>query len=160
MSDLRALYQEVILDHSKRPRNFRALEEPNQHAEGYNPLCGDKVTVYLRLEDDRISDISFQGSGCAISTASASILTESLKGKARTEAEALFERFHDLVTGKGQGNGKGLPLGKLAVFSGVSEFPMRVKCATLAWHTLRSALKGNAEVVSTEGKDGEDLAAR
>jgi nitrogen fixation NifU-like protein len=160
MSDLKALYQEVILDHSKRPRNFRALEEPRRSAEGYNPLCGDKVTVYLRLKDDRIADLSFQGSGCAISTASASLLTETLKGKTPAEAEALFERFHDLVTGKDAGNGKGLELGKLAVFSGVSEFPARVKCATLAWHTLKSALGESHGPVSTEGADGEDLAAR
>ncbi len=159
MSDLRALYQEVILDHSKRPRNFRAIEGASQHAEGYNPLCGDKVTIYLKLQDDRINDISFKGSGCAISTASASILTESVKGKTSAEAEALFERFHELVTGK-EGNGKGPQLGKLAVFSGVFEFPARVKCATLAWHTLRSALSGSEAVTSTEGMDGEDLAAR
>ncbi len=160
MSDLRGLYQEMILDHSKRPRNFRVLEEPNQHAEGYNPLCGDKVTIYVRFNEDRISDICFKGSGCAISTASASILTETLKGKSRAEAEALFERFHDLVTGKDSGNGRGPALGKLAVFSGVSEFPARVKCATLAWHTMKSALSGSREVATTEGTDGEDLAAR
>ena len=150
MSELEDLYQEVILDHNKRPRNLRAVEGASHHAEGYNPLCGDKVTVYLKLEGDRINDISFQGSGCAISTASASILTETLKGKTREEAEALFQRFHDLVTGKGLGNGPGPSLGKLAVFSGVSEFPVRVKCATLAWHTLRSALAGSGEVVTTE----------
>jgi len=150
MSDLRGLYQEVILDHSKRPRNFGAIEGADRRAEGYNPLCGDKVKIYLNLDNDRISDIRFQGSGCAISTASASILTESLKGKTRAEAEALFEVFHDLVTGKGAGNGNEPKLGKLAVFSGVAEFPMRVKCATLAWHTLRSALEGGAEAVSTE----------
>ncbi len=160
MSDLRGLYQEMILDHSKRPKNFRVIEEANQHAEGYNPLCGDRVKIYLRLKDDRINDISFQGSGCAISTASASILTETLKGKTRGEAEALFDRFHDLVTGNDQENGKDPQLGKLAVFSGVSEFPARVKCATLAWHTLKSALSGTGKVVSTEGTDGEDLAAR
>ncbi len=163
MSDLRGLYQEVILDHCKRPHNFRAMEEAGRRADGYNPLCGDKVTIYVKLEGDRISDISFQGSGCAISTASASILTDTLKGKTRDEAEALFETFHDLVTGKDSGNGKtGRPgqLGKLAVFSGVWEFPARVKCATLAWHTMKSALSGSGEVVSTEGTDGEDLAAR
>jgi len=160
MSDLRGLYQEVIIDHSKRPRNFRVMEEPNRHAEGYNPLCGDKVKIYLRLKDDRINDISFQGSGCAISTASASILTETLKGKTPAEAQALFDRFHELVTGKDQDNGKGPKLGKLAVFSGVSEFPARVKCATLAWHTFKSALSGIGKVVSTEGKDGEDFAPR
>ncbi len=150
MSDLRDLYQEVILDHSKRPRNFRAMGEPHQHAAGYNPLCGDKVTIYVRLTEDRIADISFRGSGCAISTASASILTETLKGKTRAEADALFERFHDLVTGRTAGNGQSPALGKLAVFSGVSEFPTRVKCATLAWHTLKSALAGCIETVSTE----------
>ncbi len=160
MSDLRGLYQDVILDHCKRPRNFRALAEPCQRAEGYNPLCGDKVTIFLRLEGDQIRELSFQGSGCAISTASASILTESLKGKTAAEAEALFDRFHNLVTGKDPVNGNEPSLGKLAVFSGVSEFPARVKCAILAWHTLKSALKGAAELVSTEGKDGEDLAAR
>ena len=160
MSDLRALYQDVILDHGRRPRNFRVLEEPRRRAEGYNPLCGDRVTIYLRLQDGRIADLSFQGSGCAISTASASLLTETLKGKTAAEAEALFERFHDLVTGKDSANGQGPQLGKLAVFSGVSEFPARVKCATLAWHTLLSALHKIGEVVTTEGADGEDLAAR
>jgi nitrogen fixation NifU-like protein len=160
MSDLRGLYQDVILDHGKRPRNFRVLAAPRHEAQGYNPLCGDKVTVYLRLEDGCIADLSFQGSGCAVSTASASLLTETLKGKTPAEAQAMFERFHDLVTGKGAANGQGPALGKLAVFSGVSEFPARVKCATLAWHTLKSALGGSPEIVSTEGEDGEDLAAR
>ena len=160
MSDLRGLYQEMILDHCKRPRNFRVLAEPRREAQGYNPLCGDKVTVYLRLEAGRLADLSFQGSGCAISTASASLLTETLKGKTPAEAEAMFERFHDLVTGKDAANGQGPALGKLAVFSGVSEFPARVKCATLAWHTLKSALGGSPEIVSTEGEDGKDLAAR
>ncbi len=147
MSDLRALYQEVILDHSKRPRNFRSLADSNRHAEGYNPLCGDRITVYVKLDGDRIVDIGFQGSGCAISTASASLLTETLKGKSRAEADELFAKFHDLVTGQGNG---GVSLGKLAVFSGVSEFPVRVKCATLAWHTLKSALEGEEKTVSTE----------
>ena len=150
MSDLSSLYQEVILDHNKRPRNFHALENPDHRAEGYNPLCGDKVTIYLRMAGDRIADISFQGSGCAISTASASILTETLKGKTRAEAEALFEKFHDLVTGHAAKSADGVNLGKLAVFSGVSEFPVRVKCASLAWHTLRSALEGSSAVTSTE----------
>lgn len=161
MSDLRGLYQEVILDHSKRPRNLRVISN-GRRADGYNPLCGDKVTLYLKMDGDRIADVSFQGSGCAISTASASILTETLKGKARGEAEALFDIFHDLVTGKLSGDSKpSVPsLGKLAVFSGVSEFPARVKCATLAWHTLKSALNGSDEPVSTEGADGEDTAAR
>jgi nitrogen fixation NifU-like protein len=150
MSDLSSLYQEVILDHSKRPRNFHPLDNADHHAEGYNPLCGDKVSIYLHLVDDRIADISFQGSGCAISTASASILTETLKGKTRAEAEALFEVFHNLVTGRPAKTPDASKLGKLAVFSGVWEFPVRVKCATLAWHTLRSALEGSAAVASTE----------
>ncbi len=150
MSDIRGLYQEVILDHSKKPRNYRVLEGA-YHAEGYNPLCGDRVTVYLKLENDRISDLSFQGSGCAISTSSASLLTETLKGKTLDEADALFEKFHALVTGETNGKqGEEVSLGKLAVFSGVAEFPMRVKCATLAWHTLRSAMKGEEKAVSTE----------
>jgi nitrogen fixation NifU-like protein len=150
MSDLSSLYQEVILDHCKRPRNFRALENANRCADGYNPLCGDKVTIYLHLVDDRIADISFQGSGCAISTASASILTETLKGKTRAEAEALFQAFHGLVTGHPVEPAQAPALGKLAVFSGVSEFPVRVKCASLAWHTLRSALENSQAVASTE----------
>jgi len=150
MSDLSTLYQEVILDHSKRPRNFRPLENADHRAEGYNPLCGDKVTIYVRLVDDRIADISFQGSGCAISTASASLLTETLKGKTRAEAEALFDVFHNLVTGHPVKAAGAPALGKLAVFSGVSEFPVRVKCASLAWHTLHSALDGNPAVTSTE----------
>jgi nitrogen fixation NifU-like protein len=150
MADLRALYQEVVLDHSKHPHNFRAIEDASRSAQGYNPLCGDKVTLYVKLEGERIADLSFQGTGCAISTASASILTQVLKGKTREEAEALFERFHDLVTGKAARDGKGPELGKLAVFSGISEFPVRVKCATLVWHTLRSALAGSEEVVTTE----------
>jgi nitrogen fixation NifU-like protein len=150
MAELDSLYQEVILDHSKRPRNFRPLENADRHADGYNPLCGDKVTIYLRLADDRIADISFQGSGCAISTASASILTETLKGKTCAEAEALFETFHNLVTGQSVKSAGAPALGKLAVFSGVSEFPVRVKCASLAWHTLRSALAGEPAVATTE----------
>jgi nitrogen fixation protein NifU and related proteins len=150
MSDLRELYQELIIDHSKRPRNFRVLEGANRKLDGYNPLCGDKVTVFLELENERVNNISFQGSGCAISTASASVMTESVKGKTAVEAEALFELFHDLVTGKPPAAGKNPELGKLAVFSGVSEFPARVKCATLAWHTLHAALQGKGDTVSTE----------
>lgn len=149
MSDLHALYQEMILDHSKRPHNLRPMADATCSAQGYNPLCGDKVALFLKLQDGRIADVSFQGSGCAISTASASILTDTLKGKTPAEAEAVFEKFHDLVTGKGQ-PGSAQDLGKLAVFSGVSEFPVRVKCATLAWHTLRSALAGSQEPVTTE----------
>jgi nitrogen fixation NifU-like protein len=148
MTDLHDLYQELILDHSRRPRNFRPMEGASS-ATGYNPLCGDKVKVFVRVEGDRVSDISFQGSGCAISTASASIMTESLKGKTRAEAEKLFETFHDLVTGRPL-PADAAELGKLAVFSGVSEFPTRVKCATLSWHTMRAALSGNGGVVSTE----------
>ena len=151
MADLRGLYQEVILDHSKKPRNYRVLEDANHQAEGYNPLCGDRVTLYIKLENGRISDLSFQGSGCAISTSSASLLTETLKGKTLEEADKIFEKFHALVTGEAEG-GQAVDesLGKLAVFSGVAEFPLRVKCATLAWHTLRSALKGEKVTVSTE----------
>ncbi len=150
MSDLRDLYQEVILDHNKRPRNFRALEAANHRAEGFNPLCGDRVTLYLVLEGDTLKDVSFQGSGCAISTASASMLTESLKGKTRAQAEALFEKFHHLVTAEQEPGADPADLGKLVVFTGVREFPMRVKCATLAWHALNAALKDENRVVSTE----------
>jgi nitrogen fixation protein NifU and related proteins len=157
MADLRGLYQEVILDHGRRPRNFRVLDDATARAEGYNPLCGDRLTLYLRLEGERISDIAFKGSGCAISTASASILTETLKGKTRAEAQRLFETFHDLVTGR---SGPGSNLGKLAVFAGVSEFPARVKCATLSWHTLKSALAGETAPVTTEAEGDEDQAAR
>jgi nitrogen fixation protein NifU and related proteins len=150
MSDLRELYQELIIDHSKRPRNFKVLEAANRKLEGYNPLCGDKVTVFLELERDRVKNVSFQGSGCAISTASASVMTESVKGKTLAEVEALFEVFHQMVIGKPPAAGNAPELGKLAVFSGVSEFPARVKCATLAWHTLHAALQGTGETVSTE----------
>jgi nitrogen fixation protein NifU and related proteins len=150
MSDLRELYQELIIDHSKRPRNFRVLEGANRKSEGYNPLCGDKITVFLELENDRVKNIGFQGSGCAISTASASVMTESLKGKTLAEAETLFQVFHQLVTGKPPAAGKTPELGKLVAFSGVSDFPARVKCATLAWHTLHAALQGKGDTVSTE----------
>ncbi len=164
MSDLQDLYQEMIVDHSRRPRNFRKLEDANRHSDGYNPLCGDKVSIYLKLENDSVTDISFQGSGCAISTASASLLTEILKGKTRAEAEALFESFRGLVTGEqpapapapSSASALALPapaLGKLTVFSGVSNYPARVKCATLAWHALHAALAGSDGVVSTERPD-------
>ncbi|HYA62317.1 MAG TPA: SUF system NifU family Fe-S cluster assembly protein [Candidatus Sulfotelmatobacter sp.] len=150
MSELEGLYQEVILDHSRRPRNFHSMKDADRHADGYNPLCGDRFTVYLKLQDDRITEISFQGTGCAISTASASILTEILKGKTRAQADALFDTFHDLVTGKTSAEGETPALGKLAAFSGVCEFPVRVKCATLVWHTLRSALNGDKRTATTE----------
>jgi len=140
----------LIIDHSKRPRNFKVLETANRRLEGYNPLCGDKITLFLELEHDRVKNVSFQGSGCAISTASASVMTESVKGKTLAEVEALFEVFHQMVMGKPPAAGNVPELGKLAVFSGVSEFPARVKCATLAWHTLHAALQGTGEMVSTE----------
>ncbi|MGD0965091.1 MAG: Fe-S cluster assembly sulfur transfer protein SufU [Candidatus Acidiferrales bacterium] len=148
MADLRDLYQDVILEHSKAPRNFRELAKANHKAEGFNPLCGDRFTVYLDLDGESIRDISFQGSGCAISKASASMMTQSLKGKTRADAEKLFGRFHDMVTGHAPSNLE--QLGKLTVFSGVSEFPVRVKCATLAWHTLQAALEGKQDAISTE----------
>ena len=150
MADLRDLYQELILEHSKAPRNYRALAAANHKAEGHNPLCGDHITVYLQVEGDAIRDISFQGSGCAISKASASLMTQSLKGKSRAEAEELFHQFHSLLTSQPFGNGAAAKLGKLAVFSGVREFPVRVKCATLAWHTLQAALEERQQPVSTE----------
>ncbi len=150
MSDLRELYQEVILDHNKRPRNFRKLEAATRTAEGYNPLCGDHVTVYLQLEDGVIRDVSFDGSGCAISKASASLMTDSVKGKTAAEAEALFQQVHTMLTGAHQSAVDLDGLGKLAVLSGVWEFPARVKCASLAWHTLHAALRGAGEPVSTE----------
>jgi nitrogen fixation NifU-like protein len=148
MPDLRELYQELILEHSKAPRNYRRLVEANRKAEGYNPLCGDHFTVYVRTVGDSIQDISFLGSGCAISKASASMMTQSLKGKTRQQAKELFEHFHRTVTGAT--NGDSADLGKLSVFAGVAEFPTRVKCATLAWHTLEAALEGKQDPVSTE----------
>ena len=149
MTDLQDLYQELILDHGRRPRNFRALDGATRSAEGYNPLCGDKVKIYVKMDGDIVKDISFEGAGCAISTASASIMTETLKGKTRAEAEELFQTFHNLVTGR-QAQLDAPELGKLSVFSGVSEFPIRVKCATLSWHTMRAAMNGEGEVISTE----------
>jgi len=150
VSELRELYQEVILDHGKRPRNLREIPGA-RHAEGHNPLCGDRATIYVLLDGERIADASFVGQGCSISTASASMMTESVKGKTLDEADQLFERFHDLITGDPSRPPRaGESLGKLAVFSGVCEFPVRVKCAALAWHTLKAALQGAAEPVSTE----------
>jgi nitrogen fixation protein NifU and related proteins len=142
------LYQEIILDHSKRPRNCHAMEDANRKADGYNPLCGDKLKLYLKLEGDVVRDLSFVGSGCAISTASASLMTETLKGKSREEALRVMERFHDLLTTDVPAT---KDLGKLRVFGGVREYPARVKCATLAWHTLKSALtNASNETVTTE----------
>lgn len=147
MSELNDLYQELIIDHSKRPRNFQRLQEPKHTAQGYNPLCGDKITLDVKLENGHIGEIGFQGSGCAISTASASLMTESVKGKTLQEADTLFEKFHRLITSDAADSSG---MGKLAVFSGVREFPARAKCATLAWHTLRAALQERNTPVSTE----------
>ena len=141
------LYQETILDHSKRPRNFHSMDDANRKAEGYNPLCGDKLKLFLRVEDDIVKEASFLGAGCAISTASASLMTESLKGKSRAQALKLLDEFHDLLTTDVQA---AKDLGKLVVFCGVRDYPARVKCATLAWHTLRSALNDTGETASTE----------
>jgi len=143
MADLKALYQEVILDHSKNPRNFHSLPDADRTAVGRNPLCGDQFTVYLRMDGETIVDIGFEGQGCAISKSSASMMTQAVKGKTGVEAEGLFDRFHELVTGK---PAEPEALGKLAVFSGVSEFPIRVKCASLAWHTLKAALEAKGAI--------------
>ena len=141
MSELQQLYQSLILDHNRSPRNFGSLAGADRHAEGYNPLCGDQVRVEVKLEGDRVADIKFTGNGCAISKASASLMTTAVKGKTRTEAAALFRDFHGLVTGAAVPADPKQSLGKLAIFAGVAEFPVRVKCATLAWHALRDALK-------------------
>jgi nitrogen fixation NifU-like protein len=153
MSDLKDLYQEVILDHYKKPHNFHKLEAANRKAEGHNPLCGDHVIVYLDEKDGVIRDIGFQGSGCAISRASASMMTDSLKGKTKTEASVLFKKFQEMVTSDYQAPTVAPELEKLEVFSGVCEFPARVKCAILAWHTLLSALEGEGKTVSTEKEE-------
>jgi nitrogen fixation NifU-like protein len=151
MSDMRELYQEVILDHQRHPRNFGKIDGANRHAEGFNPLCGDRVTIYAVVEGDVIRDLSFEGSGCAICMASCSLMTDELKGRTLAEAEALFGRFHDLVTGESGAEPDIDALGKLAVFEGVREFPVRVKCATLPWHALKAALKSIVDgKVSTE----------
>lgn len=147
-TDLRDLYQDVILDHGTHPRNFHEMADADHKAEGYNPLCGDRVTIYLRLNDDTIADVSFAGTGCAICKSSCSMMTEAVAGKSIDEIETLFQRFHRLVIGDGEKTGNAL--GKLEAFAGVCEFPMRVKCATLPWHTLRAACKGQAQGVSTE----------
>ena len=149
MSDLRELYQATILDHYKKPRNFGALPQASAHVEGHNPLCGDRVTLHVLFEGDVVRDVRFEGSGCAISTASASMMTEAVKGKSRAEAERIFERFRELITGPEGSDDGADELGKLAVFSGVREYPTRIKCATLVWHALHSAL-GDAKTVSTE----------
>ena len=150
MSELRELYQQVILDHHRKPRNFRKLPKPTGAAEGFNPLCGDRVSVEVETGDDVIGDIAFQGSGCAISRASASMMTASLKGQTIADAERAFERFHRMLTESEPSREVTEALGKLAVFAGVREFPSRIKCATLPWHTARAALSGKAELVSTE----------
>ncbi|HEY8551045.1 MAG TPA: SUF system NifU family Fe-S cluster assembly protein [Vicinamibacterales bacterium] len=150
MSDLRDLYQEVILDHHKRPRNFREMPDASTQASGHNPLCGDRVTVFVRLAGDRLEDVSFQGSGCAISKASASIMTDAVKGRRRDEVDALFHAFQSVVTGEAASAPPGVELDKLEVFAGVRDYPSRVKCATLAWHALNAALKHSGETVSTE----------
>lgn len=148
--NIRDLYQEVIIDHAKTPRNFHKLDQANRHAEGFNPLCGDRLDLYLQIENDTIIDISFEGQGCAISTASASLMTEQLKGKSLAEAKSFFESFHHLMTHADEIVLDNNQLGKLAVLAGVREFPTRVKCATLAWHTLEAALKNQHNPVSTE----------
>ncbi len=149
MSELSELYQQVILDHNKKPRNFRRLEGANHIAEGYNPLCGDQLTVYLDLEADDVREISFEGSGCAISKAAASMMTQAVKGKSKQEVEQLFTEFHQMVTGELDEENTKNQLGNLKIFAGVRDFPVRVKCATLSWHTLRAALN-NLPIVSTE----------
>jgi nitrogen fixation protein NifU and related proteins len=149
MSELSELYQAVILDHNKKPRNFHKLETASHKAEGYNPLCGDQLTVYVQLENDAVKDVSFEGSGCAISKASASMMTQAVKGKTKQGAETLFDEFHRMVTDQLDEENEPNQLGKLKIFSGVREFPVRVKCATLSWHTLLAALKDQGRV-STE----------
>jgi nitrogen fixation NifU-like protein len=149
MSELSELYQQVILDHNKKPRNFHKLETANRSAEGYNPLCGDQLTVYMQLEDEMVKDVSFVGQGCAISKAAASMMTQSVKGKSKQEAELLFDEFHRMVTGELDEEATPHHLGRLTIFSGVRDYPARVKCASLSWHTMRAALHGQ-EMVSTE----------
>ncbi|RJP32637.1 MAG: SUF system NifU family Fe-S cluster assembly protein [Candidatus Omnitrophota bacterium] len=150
MSEVRELYQEIILDHNKKPRNYQVLDDANHKADGHNPLCGDRVTIYVRLNGEKIENIAFQGKGCAISTASASLMTEAVKGKTVEEARQAFERFHDLLTKDTDLLSQLSEMGKLAALAGVRDFPMRVKCATLAWHTLNAALDNEEIPVSTE----------
>ena len=150
MSELRELYQEMVLDHNSKPRNFKEIEDATHTIEGFNPLCGDHITLSIKMRDGTIEDIGFKGSGCAISRASASMMTEQMEGKSKEEALELFASFHGMVTGKSNGQMEEEDLGDLEVLGGISEFPSRIKCATLAWHTLRSALGGKIEQVSTE----------
>lgn len=150
MADLSELYQQVILDHNKKPRNFRVLETANRHQEGYNPLCGDQLTLYLEMEGETIKDVGFQGQGCAISKASASMMTAAIKGKSKEEAETMFDEFHRMVKGELDPESEENHLGRLKILAGVREFPARVKCASLSWHTLHAALEGENEIVSTE----------
>ena len=150
MSDLRELYQEVILDHNKRPRNFRVIDPCSHHADGYNPLCGDNIRIYAQIDDGIISDVAFQGSGCAISTASASMMTDAVKGKSVAEAESMFEEFHNLVKGESADSAS---LGKSKILAGVRDYPSRVKCATLSWHALHLALEEGRGSVSNEGEE-------
>jgi nitrogen fixation protein NifU and related proteins len=149
MATLSALYQDLILDHNRAPQNFRRMDDANRQAEGYNPLCGDRLSVSIRFEDDRVMDVAFQGSGCAISKASASLMTSAIKGKTRGEVEALFDRFRQLVSGS-LNQAEAQSLGKLVVFSGLSEFPSRVKCASLSWHAMKAALDQPGETVTTD----------
>ena len=150
LDQIRDLYQEVVFDHNRNPRNFRIMEDANRKIEGFNPLCGDRITLYVKVIDGKIEDVSFQGAGCAISTASASLMTEIVQGKTEQEAEQLFELFHRITTGKNGDETNLEDLGKLAVLAGVRAYPARVKCATLAWHSLQSALKNDDATVSTE----------
>lgn len=150
MSDLRELYQQIILDHNKSPHNFRVIDHPDRQSEGHNPLCGDRVKIFVTLDGDRIADIAFQGSGCAISKASASLMTDAVKGKTIAEAEAYFKDFQAMVTADMDTSPDLEHLGKLAVFSGVREYPMRIKCATLSWHALHAALKNAEKPITTE----------
>ncbi len=149
MSELSELYQQVILDHNKKPRNFHVLENANRHADGHNPLCGDQLKVYMKVENGLVEDVSFEGSGCAISKASASMMTQSVKGKTIDEAETLFDEFHKMVTGELDEENEPNALGRLKIFAGVRDYPARVKCASLSWHTMHAALKGE-DSVSTE----------
>lgn len=150
MADLSELYQQVILDHNRKPRNFRVIDDASRTQEGYNPLCGDQLTLYVEMDGETIKDVAFQGSGCAISKASASMMTAAIKGKSKHEAETMFDEFHRMVRGEFDPSDQENHLGRLSIFAGVREFPARVKCASLSWHTLHAALEGQAEPVSTE----------